>query len=537
MPARQQPIRQYPQATTLSCGPFIGVCDSVDPTTAQPNKARQSVNGYRKFGPQGSAFIGRPGTELLFGSWGTVVQAAPSYWTTFAGTLLNVGVADGKVITYDFDTNTITTVLSATDITGAGGTLSATNRCQMVPFADGLIFNDREHRMLFWDGTPHGGLTVLTNAPIAWWIWVFAGTLFVIDLATQRTMYWSEPGQPNVGYVATVGEFTYANAWDNPGGYTEPMTVGIGTNEANYLYRARVALAITGAVASDYATAHTRANLSPLFGTNSPFAVVETPLGILAPDASGQPRLFHYGQSQPLDLSNDCAEQIRLVPHLALPDALVSIDQETFTVAVILPQPSDSYPTAWLVFSLENLQYQGTWNYQGAVSSVGVIVDALGVRRVVHSEAVGGRVVCHGTPVDGPWIDIVQGMVSGIAHTGTGPFQAWDPEVEQLTMRMEVATAAPSTSFGFGYETSRGASALLYQPVGIVGGSSLWGAFVWGVDQWGGTLGSGGKIVVGIAGRGRYFSVVWDHSVPGEQFGVTAFRVTGAFTQGNPKAA
>lgn len=543
------PVRtqQYPQATTLTAGPYIGVCDSTDPTTAQPNKARQAINCYRKPGPSGGAFIGRPGTSLMAGSWGTNVQAGPMDWTTFAGVALTVGVADGVVKTYDFDSDTLSVALTQAEIIAAvgdktgpaiNGALSLAARCALVPFADGLVISDGLHLMLFWDGTPHGGLTVMDYAPIAFGKpGVYASKLMVIDAATQRSLYWSEEGQPNVGYAATIGGLTYPDAWDNVGGFTEPMIAAVGTNEALYIYRARTTLAVTGAVGTDFATAHTKANISPLYGTVSPWAIVETPNGILAPDADGQPRLFHYGNPTPLDLSIDSGEAIRLVPRLSLPDALAVIDQATETVLVLLPQSSDSLPTLWLCYALTDLQYQGTWDYQGAVSSVGIVRDSQGVRRVAHSEAIGGRCLAHGDPQNGPWYDVVQGLVSGIPNRGIGPKLGYDPEQECTVDRIEVAFSEPSTSIGIGYETSRGTSAPKYQSVGIAGGASLWGVAQWGVDRWGSANGTGGKIHQGKAGLGNYVAVTWDHSVPGEAFGMTAIRVTGAFRQGNPKAA
>lgn len=527
--------RQYPKATTLNAGPFLGCRDATDPTTASPQLCRAMQNVYRANGPAGSPLVGRPGFAQMGSAGGTVVQAGAITWTTFAGVALTIRVVDGAIQTYDFVAGSWSVALSSAALTGASKPLSTTARVSLVPFADKLIISDGVNKMLWWDGVNLAGVTKLTNAPVAYGVpSVYASKLVVIDAATQRTMFWSEEGDATIGYDATVGPITYVNAWDNVGGYTEPMTRVFGTNEALYIMRARKALAVTGAMGSDFATSHTKANISPYFGTVSPWACLETTQGILMLDADGLPRLFHYGNPEPLDLSTECFEAVKRTPRAALVNALCATDVSTGSLLLGIPGPTQTWPDRWLVFADTDLQYQGTWVWGRTASSAGVVTDNHGVNHWTHSDRVGGKMSLHGTPVDGPWVDTVAGLTQSIAHTGWGPFLGFDPRREMTIDRIEMGFTEPSTRMEICYETSRGLGTWQAVTVGASGGG-----FILGVNLLGDPLGSssiGGHAEVGTAGRGRWVSLGFRHSVGNERFGHDVQRVTAAFTLGNAQS-
>lgn len=531
--ARTTPkTRHLPKPLILTAGPFVGCRDATDPTTADPQFARLLRNLRRGNGPNGVAQVGRPGTSAMGGSYGVTVQGVLT-WTDVTGTRLTTIVADGEVYTYDWDTATKTKVVSTANLATASAALSTTERVALVPFADQLVISDGVNFALWWDGTSGAG--GITELPVKFYgpPTVYYSKLCGIDATRRQTLFWSEEGDATIGYDITVGPSTYTNAWDNPGGYTDPLTAVCGTNDGLYVFRERVSVAILGAMSANFQTAGTRANLSPEIGTLSPFSVLEVTSGVLLVDADAQPWLMKIGASQPLPLWKDCQVTLRDVPRLSLPQATTIYSEADGVVVIGLAPVGFLNPAKWLTFHADDLQYNGPWTGWAEASCAGPVVDQFGVKRWAHGEVVGGRVVAHDDPQVSVWNDTVLGQTQAIAHEAIGPYLGFDLMQDFRVNQAEFGFTLGSSAT-VSYQTSRGYGSSAAIAIGSASGdTAYYGTAVYGAATFGVPVTSS-QATVGLAGQGRWVSLIVRHEASGEPFGLDVQRARVGTGPGNP---
>lgn len=559
--------RTLPVAEILIAGPFRGMRDAPEATTLDPALASLVQNMVRTPGPVGGGLTGRPGftgmstgvaisgtiwDDIWGDIWGDIwlgtsaatgALGAPGArtgqavltWTDAAGVRITVAVCGGLIYTYDWTADTWTEDVTTANLTTNSVTLSTSAKVALVPFADGLVVSDGVNTPFWWDGSSGaGGITKMTNAPIFYGPpTVYYSKLIGIKASARRTMVWSEEGDPNLGYEAGG----YNNAWDNPGGYADPLTAVVGTNEALYVFRERVSLGITGAIGPDFATAGTRANLSERVGTLSPWGTIVVPQGVVIVDADAQPWLMRFGQAEPTGLWSDCRQTVRDTPRAALATVQSVIDDATRSLVIAMPAVGESNPSRCLVFALDDgLQFVGLWSWEETMDRIGSVVDDDGIARWVHFGENDGFAYAHGTLEAGPWDDALAAGTAYIAHTVATPSLGYDLDRELVFHQIEAAITGDGVSrIAVSYETPRGQSnALTVNLTGTsVGGS--WDLDDWDDFVWGGTTREQ-RFRVGLAGRGRWGRFRVTHSESGEAFGVSVVRVRAFATQGNPQS-
>lgn len=205
----------------------------------------------------------RQSTTTL-GTAGTGNNGVAYEWTKLDGTTKTIIVQNGQV--YLVSNALIPTVtLTAAQLTAAGITI-AVSTVFCVPFANQLVFSDGVNVPFIWDGTDGGGLTLLTNTPVAFGSpTVYYARLFFIKASDHGTIVWSEVNQPNVGYEAGG----YNNAWTLAQTGTEPLCAILGTNEQLYYWRNKSIGAIRGAVTSTFSTDGTHDGVAVGLGHSS----------------------------------------------------------------------------------------------------------------------------------------------------------------------------------------------------------------------------------------------------------------------------
>lgn len=526
------PTRTLPRPTVLSAGPFRGMRDAPEPPATDPALAQYAGNMCRRPGPVDAGLVSRPGFRKMGATLSGTCQAIRT-WTRATGARSTVTIMGGKLYTYDWNTAAWSEVVTASNLASKSITLSSAARVALVPFADGLVVSDGVNVPFHWDGTSGaGGLTKMTNCPVLYGPpTVYYSKLVGIKAAARNTMVWSEEGDPNVGYEAGG----YNNAWDNPGGYSDPLTAVVGTNEALYVLRERTTIAITGAVTSDWATAGTRANVSEDVGTMSPWATLATASGVLVVDADARPQLFRPSDPRPFPLWPDCAQTVRLIPRAVLGEVQAVQDDATQSYVIGYPEVGQTNVTALLAFAQDDWQFTGVWWWGEGVQRLGPVVDGNGVARWAHAGLTDACLYVHGDLEDGPHNDELQSGTRLVEGNVTSAPLGYDVDRELVIDEIEAGLSGTGmTSVTVSYETPRGAS--LAQTVPLVAGVGLvWDVGKWDEGNWAGIT-RDQRVRVGTRGRGRWVRVSVRHSANNEPFGITLMRVRAFSSQGNPKA-
>lgn len=534
----RNPSRTLPAVELLVAGPFRGMRDAPEPTTADPTLALFVGNMCEGAGPANGGLVGRPGFDQMGTQQGTGTTrfcGGGLTWTKSDATRQTVAVLNGQLVTYDWTTDTWTVAVTTANLTTNSVTLSASAYVALVPFADGLVVSDGVNVPFWWTGASGaGGITKMTNCPVLYGPpTVYYSKLVGIKNSARQTLVWSEEGDPNLGYEAGG----YNNAWDNPGGYVDPLTSVIGTNEALYVFRARIAIAITGAIGPDFATAGTRANLSERVGTLSPWATIVVPQGVLVVDADAQPWLMRVGQSEPVERWSDCRQTIVGTPRASIGTVQSVIDEATRSVVIGYPEVNQTAPTQFVAFTLDALQFVGVWSWTEDIDRMFPVIDGNGVARWAHSGSNDGYVYAHGDLVNGPWDDDLASGTRYIAHTVTSSTLGYDLDRELTISQIEAAlTGGGITRVSVSYETPRGQSTpqSVDLTANAVGGS--WDIDDWDTMDWAETGAEDQRVRVGTGGRGRWVRPRVTHGEPGEMFGLSLLRVRAASVQGNPKS-
>jgi hypothetical protein len=549
------PIRTKPAVLDVLAGPLRGVRDSQRPGTPDPSLAEAAFNMRRVSGPQGSGLAQRAGFSRMGISedaWQTVgLPQAVLSWINASGVRQTTLVAAGILYEYNWATSLWESRVSSANLTTASVTLSATApRVSLVPFAGKLCISDGINRLIVWDGAAGaGGISQVPNVgPFYGPLTVYYAKLFGIlanstGAGPRGTLVWSEENDPTLGYDVAP----YNNAWDRPGGQTEPLTAVAGTNEALYVFRGRSTIAVTGAVNQDFQTAGTRANVSAETGTFSPWSVAVRPQGVWFVDHEAAPHIARYGAEDVIGLGDDCKRTTDgITSTVSLELAWTVYDDAHSTLLVFVPDEVNTNTlTRALAFAASDLQYVGTWRWaldasgtRAVVNVVGEVVDADGHPRIAFG--VGGtRVALGGTPDSGPWAD-ADGIAANVPVTAsvTGPLQAYDWRDEVRVDRIEASIPnATCETVSVSYSTSRGSSTPINVPV-----PGLGGGFVVNQDQVNGPtlLGNAANArrrgTAFVAGRGRGVQWTVSHAQAGKRFALDAVRMRLYGVAGNVNA-
>ncbi len=533
----------------LTCGPLKGVRDSQTPGTPQADLARDARNMYVRPGPVGGGLFGRPGYEVMGTTTSMDITTQQSWttpqgilsWTDANGVNKTTLCADGVLWDYDWSSDTWTNVVTAGNLTTASVVLSTTApRVSLVPFAGKLMISDGVNDLVTWTGASGaGGIAQIANVgPFVGPLTVYYAKLFGIlkddaGAGPSKTLAWSEENDPTLGWNVAP----YNNAWDNPGGYTEPLKAVCGTNDALYVFRQRRIIAITGAVDADFQTAGTRANVSEITGTLSPWAVGVVSQGVMFLDEDAAPHLIQFGAVEPVDLWLDCVVTTRETPRLQLAQAIILRDAQTEHILVGLPQVGATAVTRWLAFHDQTLQYAGFWEC-GTALIAGEVEDNTGLTRWAHVNATGA--FAHGLVTIGPFQDeTAYDTIAPIPYSVTTPLQGYELSdelrVDALEASVPVCTASSVTMT---YETARGAgSAQVVNLPSTAGGFMLDQDFLDdGVFIRPGGASANRRAMAWCHGRGRGVQATIRHQEAGRSFGVDVLRVRTYRTPGHQRA-
>lgn len=514
MSAQREPIRGYPARKILTAGPFAGMRDARETTAQTADRVLLARNLYVAKGGGGRAYVGRPGFAPMGAQAGTLWQALDT-WYTPSGSAMTVGVRDGEVYRYDWGTLAWVKALSAAQLSPS--LLASTGRVQLIPFASGLVFNDRVNKPTYWTGADGTGVTALTNAPVAWWGWVKSAKLVFINAANRLEIQWCEENQPNTGYA--VGG--YNNAWELRQLSNAPLTAGIGLNDGQLLFRERSTFSIQGEIGPDFSAASTRADVSSTLGTSAPWSVFATDQGVVFVDADAKPWVVSLGGT-PEPLWGDCLEQLAasLIPRAQVPNALTLEDRGSGELLIGYPSSASTKLTRWLAFDRDSLSFEGVWDGCDA-DMAGMIVTNAGESRWAH--AIDGNVYLHGAPGVGPWSDQLRAGTVPIAHVLETACLGRDLTEELFVDTVEIGLSASQVStLTLTVETPQGVMAPQNTILPAAGGARL-DQFVLGVDKLG-DVSRDRRAIVGTSAFGRWARLIARHTQPGEPISITDLR-------------
>lgn len=522
-PVRRRAAR-YPRELAFETGPWVGVRNLTDPTSARNNLLSRLQNCYIESPELNSAVVSRPGFTRAaasgqLGSSGFRRTQGVIEFTKLDGTVYRVVVCGGSFYTYSWGTNTFT-------IQSLGAySLDADARVYLVPFADKLVISDGVNTPLIWDGS---AFAELTNCPVLYGSpWVYYAKLFGIKDAERSTIVWSEENDPTTGYE--VGG--YNNAWTLGQTAQDPLYAGVGLNDQMLVFRARSTTQIIGAVNADFQSTGTREGISETIGTTSPDSIVVVGRSVYWLDADARPQRYIVGQG----MQNEPAvwENARVdISEVAL-TALASVRggyHPTIDVVLLaVPASGLSDPSYILTFDGSSGRYSGIWT-GFPMTAMGFWTDTTNAVVMVHGSTDGIPYI-HGVPGGTQYDDELDAGTAAIAHFVEGPTLGHSVTVEKFFDRIDaslrVATAMTdvrvrlSTSQGLGNEQVMVAS----------GGVSLWDTAVWDTDVWSAEAAEQHPSV-GSIDHGRWCKVQISHEVTGEYFGLTRLAVH-AFAEGD----
>jgi hypothetical protein len=507
---------------------YTGVRDSKDPTTAEPRKASFALNAYPAFAEQGGGYEGRPGftqlDEILEGGVQLIKQ-----FSKLDGTEITVIIAGGKFYTVDWVNETVDETLTAANLSSASVTLDDTARVYAVEFVDELVLTDGENTPWMWDGTANGGITSLTNAPVAFGppTIYYAKLMFIKD-AERTAFVWSEENQPNTGYEA--GGAT--NVWSLGQSNQEALYLLYGTNEALFYWRARSMGAISGAVDEDFQTTGTHDGLSTTIGTTSPASLVHYAESLYFVDADAHPQRFIIGGGfQVPAIWHDASETVIRLPRLKLSNIVGQLRPLENVVTFAVTSLGEDENTQQLVFHADRGEFVGVWSGYEAVAQALVKNDS-GDPTTIHGDSV-GNVYVHGSPSGTLFND--DGVA--IRHVLHGSVMYWDPREEKHYSRVDLAFRLKSnlTDVGISIDVPGCGTSDILSPGALTGALSIWGEAVWGESLWSSSLEV--HVPIGLDCRGRWVQVKLNHDTLDEQFTFLGWSVIAQSVGSDPNIA
>lgn len=507
---------------------YTGMRDSRDPSTADPRKASLLHNVYPVLSRVGGGVEGRPGYKLMGSQLGGGGRTQLLFqFSQIDGTEQTVAIVGGKFYTYNWGAGTWNETLTAAHLSAASVTLSSTAKVSAVIFADKLIISDGVNTPWAWDGTAGGGITLLSNAPVAYGPpTVYYSRLFFIKNTERTTMVWSEINQPNTGYEAGG----YNLAWTLGQTDQEALTRLFGTNDALYYWRARSMGSITGEAEDQFQTTGTHDSISQDIGTSSPWSVVFHNDAFSFVDSEGHtqrfvlgagfqfPPVWHDSRETMSRLSPEKLDQIRGMYRpkedvIHFPFTPVSADENALGT----------------VYAADTGEFSGVWEYNSNLVELAVVKDGSGGPVVVHGTE-DGYIHMHGAHDGTLWSD--NGVK--ITHKVWGSPILWDPREEKIFSRLDASFRLESNLSGMSFSmVTPDCDTAALSPDALTGGLSLWGAALWGISLW--SVGSVEvHIAIGFECRGRWLQPRLIHDTLNERFALLGWSVLAHFVGRDP---
>jgi len=536
MPGRRarRPVRTPRPARIPAQGPFRGMRDSLDPSTADPQLARLLQNVYSLDPKRGAAVVGRPGVRVMGaqgGSSGARTGQFVGQFTKENGTEYTIRITGGKVETFNWGTRVWSEAVTAAQLAGAGIALSATARVYGLPFADRIIFSDGVNTPWMWDGTTGGGLTKLTACPVLYGPPIqYYAKVFGIAAADRTSVVWSEEGDATIGY----GTGVYANnAWSLVQTSSDRLTRLVGTNEALFYARENAWDAVSGAVSADFQTSGVHAGYSEGTGTKSPAAVLFHGGRIYFLDAEGLPHVLTPGLGvQPL--WEDFAETVSALDEAQLASAVAYHDPGTGLVGFAAVELAQAVPTLQIMVDprMEPAQSAAIWRGH-TIQAVATVKSGTGAPARVHLSS-DGYAYEHGAPDGALWDDAFAGGSRAIEHVVEPAEAGYNLDTDLVFDRLDLSFRAQSsmTNMRLSYATPRGESQPL--PLSLTSNRTRWNLFKWGQAKWSSsTLEQ--HVPVGLEAFGRWMRWRLQHAAPGEQFGLVMGQPRGRYDSDAPE--
>ena len=471
-----------PQTATLPLGPFVGMRDSIDPTSSRPGLARLLRNVYPRDPARLSGVVGRPGFDQIGSQLasGGNVQYIGQY-TESGGTEHTIAIVGGRFYTLDWATSTWSEPLNSTAFSNASITLSTTDRFYAVQFAGEIVFTDGINTPWSWDGTSQGGLTSLTNAPVAFGPpTVYYGKLFFIKANERDTFVWSEENALNTGYEAGG----YNNAWTIAQTDANRLTCLLGANEALYVFREYSITQVVGEVTTNFQSTGTREAVSSTVGTSAPGSVFFDGSTIFFADSQGRPHIIKPGseaipvwgdfQDTISDLETTAFDDVEGYRHPNLELAILAYEGEGETDR----SRQLCYRSAGLTIPQAAALFDGY-----SFTRIGVVKNEDGDPVVMHGST-DGYLYVHGTPDGRIWNDGLNAGDQAIAHEVQTNAVAYSENTEAHYGRADfVVLAREDTTVTLQSETNQGLSDSL--AVSLDGDFAEWDSALWDTATWG----------------------------------------------------
>lgn len=508
------------KAARLGAGPFVGMRDSLDPMVSNdPQFARLLQNVYPLELNKACTFVGRPGCDQAGAQGGASNKRTSQLecqFTKLDGTEYTVRIVGGQGIqTYDWTTETWTTVVSVANLTTASITLSETAHCYAETYTDKLYISDGVNKPFLWDGSSgSGGLTLLSNAVVLYGQpKPYYAKVFAIKSTERNVLVWSEENDATIGYETVP----YSNSWQLGQTDQEGLYAIAPTNDALYYFRARSIGAIRGAVTPDFTADGVHEGVSQTVGTISPDAVIVVGEKVYFIDADARPHVIIGGQVKPL--FDDVRETIRGLDRSKLANAIARYDAATGLVLFGVAETGQSFPSA--IIAINPVLDTPVALWRGfTFQALGIVKNLDGVPVLMHGDA-NGYSYDHGT-LSGPlWDDELNEGTTPIGHAIEMPHLGSDTRDEKRFTRLDLLLRAEedATEIAVRMDTPYGASEAL---TGSVESSeSRWDEFNWDEAPWASGVVER-HLAVGFNQMGRWGKPRVDHQVLGEQFGFTS---------------
>jgi hypothetical protein len=525
----------------LDDGPWVGMVDSVAPTSKKEGRYLLGQNIYPLDPAIGDGVVGRPGVRVMGAIGGSVghrrVQGHYQF-TRKDGVEFTIRVVGGKFQTLDWATETWTEIVTTAELTAAAITIDPdVAQVAFLTFTNKVLINDQVNTPWMWDGTAHGGLTKLTNAPAFFGQpTVYSGRLMGIKVSDPVTFVWSEADTPNTGYEA--GGFN--NSWSLTQTDSNRLYRLLGTNDELKVFRARSATAVTGTVTSNFASSATRDSLSETEGTTSPFAVVLRDVDAMFIDADMHPQYLRPGAQGATPLWNAYRESLRRVPRTP------ALAQKAFAIlyspaSLLLYAICDvgaTEPNLCLVFDVKGTDPVPVGLWRGwEITSMAMVKNAVGAPYWLHGDSA-GYTYLHGNPEDNIWNDALVTGTLPVHHILRLQALGFSVKREKFFDRIDMSFRALSKmTLNVSTFSSRGQS----PPQQVVVQSqvpgfdnSLWDqTFQFDPDVSLITQESHGD--VGIDVEARWIEPYIDHNTIDEQFGMIAVSVDAYMFDDDPE--
>lgn len=299
MPRTAQRVKGGKQIVPFNVDGFVGCRDQRSAKYA-PGEMDAIFNMMPETRSRPSKLVLRPGFKRYCAEGvGTAVNVTASYTAIQAVDGFIGGVHFALVITnagvwrINHATQTLSLVLTAANITGAGATISS--------FTKALFYNGKlvvacsVGKPWTWNGTSGAGITLLANAPTGITSsTVYSGKLFLLSAGI---LYWSEEGDETIGYNTAP----YSNWWLLQQTGQNPLADLCGTNDGLFYLRLNAGVGlIRGPADSNFKTTGTHDEVSTAIGSSGLGGASADPTAapngvVMFFDHIGRPSLYRPG--------------------------------------------------------------------------------------------------------------------------------------------------------------------------------------------------------------------------------------------------